>query len=46
VGGIITLAAPKIFPLLAIARLLVGSSHHTVSHLPYLLGKNKSNALL
>ena len=39
-AGLATLFAPN-FTLLAILRFLVGCAHHTVSHLPFLIGKHQ-----
>jgi hypothetical protein len=38
-GGLLTLAAPAYFSVVTVGRLLVGTAHHTISHLPYLLGE-------
>ena len=40
-GGLLTLFSPY-FWLIGISRFMVGMAHHTVSHLPYLIGKTAS----
>ena len=40
-GGLLTLFSPY-FWLIGISRFMVGMAHHTVSHLPYLIGKTTS----